>query len=106
MPHAHYEWNTWTDGRYFHVFGIRPYAGRLLQLSDDQRTAAPVAVMSYSTWQQSYGSDPALVGSTFIIEGHPVTLVGIAPPGFFGDTLRSRPPDFWIPIQQELLIDG
>jgi len=96
----------YVDGRYFHVFGIRPYAGRLLQLSDDQRTAAPVAVMSYSTWQQSYGSDPSLVGSTFIIEGHPVTLVGITPPGFFGDTLRSRPPDFWIPIQQELLIDG
>src|SRR6516225_9861793 len=96
----------YVDGRYFHVFGISPYAGRLLQLSDDQRTAAPVAVMSYSTWQQSYGSDPSLVGSTFIIEGHPVTLVGIAPPGFFGDTLRSRPPDFWIPVQQELLIDG
>ena len=96
----------YVDGRYFHVFGMPPYAGRLLQLSDDQRTAAPVAVMSYSTWQQSYGSDPSVVGSTFVIEGHPVTLVGIAPPGFFGDTLRSRPPDFWIPIQQELLIDG
>ena len=96
----------YVDGRYFHVFGIRPYAGRLLQLSDDQRTAAPAAVMSYSTWQQSYGSDQSLVGSTFIIEGHPVTLVGVAPPGFFGDTLRSRPPDFWLPIQQELLING
>ena len=96
----------YVDGRYFHVLGITPYAGRLLRLLDDQRNAAPVAVMSYSTWQQSYGSDPSLVGSTFIIEGHPVTLVGIAPPGFFGDTLRSHPPDFWIPIQQELLITG
>ena len=96
----------YVDGRYFHVLGIGPYAGRLLQLSDDQRSAAPVAVMSYSTWQQSYGSDPSLIGSTFIIEGHPVTLVGIAPPGFFGDTLRSHPPDFWIPVQQELLING
>src|SRR5215471_20113636 len=96
----------YVDGHYFHVLGINPYAGRLLQLSDDQRTAAPVVVMSYSAWQQYYGSDPALIGSTFIIEGHPVTLVGIAPPGFFGDTLRSRPPDFWIPVQQELLISG
>ncbi|HEX8925329.1 MAG TPA: ABC transporter permease, partial [Terriglobales bacterium] len=95
-----------ADGHYFHVFGITPYAGRLLQLSDDQRTAAPAVVMNYSTWQQSYGSDPSLVGSTFFIEGHAVTLVGIAPPGFYGDTLRSKPPDFWIPIQQELLIDG
>src|SRR5215831_6133140 len=96
----------YVDGHYFHVLGINPYAGRLLQLSDDQRTAQPVVVMSYSTFQQYYGSDLSLIGSTFIIEGHPVTLVGIAPPGFFGDTLRSRPPDFWIPIQQELLIDG
>ena len=96
----------YVDGHYFHVLGINPYAGRLLQLSDDQRTAQPVVVMSYSAFQQYYGSDPSLIGSTFIIEGHPLTLVGIAPPGFFGDTLRSRPPDFWIPIQQELLIDG
>jgi predicted permease len=96
----------YVDGHYFHVLGISPYAGRLLQLSDDQRTAQPVVVLSYSAWQQYYGSDPSLIGSTFIIEGHPVTLVGIAPPGFFGDTLRSRPPDFWIPVQQELLING
>jgi len=96
----------YVDGHYFHVLGISPYAGRLLQLSDDQRTAQPVVVMSYSAFQQYYASDPSLIGSTFIIEGHPVTLVGIAPPGFFGDTLRSRPPDFWIPVQQELLIDG
>jgi predicted permease len=96
----------YVDGHYFHVLGINPYAGRLLQLSDDQRTAQPVVVMSYSAFQQYYGSDPSLIGSTFLIEGHPVTLVGIAPPGFFGDTVRSRPPDFWIPVQQELLIDG
>ena len=96
----------YVDEHYFHVFGIGPYAGRLLQVSDDQRTAPPVVVMSYSAWQQYYGSEPSLIGSTFIVEGHPVTLVGVAPPGFFGDTLRSGTPDFWIPIQQELLIDG
>ena len=96
----------YVDGHYFHVLGINPFAGRLIQLSDDQRSAAPVLVMNYATWQQTYGSDPSLVGSTFVVEGHPMTLVGISPPGFYGDTLRSRPPDFWIPMQQELLIDG
>ena len=96
----------YVDGHYFHVFGINPFAGRVLQLSDNQRSAAPVVVMNYATWQQTYGSDPSIIGSSFIVEGHPVTLVGIAPPGFYGDTLRSRPPDFWIPIEQELLIDG
>ncbi len=96
----------YVDGHYFHVLGISPFAGRLLQVADDQRNAAPAVVMSYSAWQQSYGSNASLIGSTFVIEGHPVTLVGVAPPGFYGDTLRSRPPDFWIPVQQELLIDG
>jgi ABC-type antimicrobial peptide transport system permease subunit len=46
-----------------------------------------------------------LVGSSLIIGGHPFTLVGITPPGFFGDTLRSEPPDLWLPIQQELLLN-
>ncbi len=96
----------YVTGNYFHLFGIGAFTGRVLQPSDDQRSAAPTVVMSYRTWVQSYGSDPSLVGSTFVIEGHPVTLIGIAPPGFYGDTLRSTPPDFWVPIQQELLLDG
>ena len=49
---------------------------------------------------------PSLIGSTFFIDGQPATLIGVAPPGFFGDTLRSHPPDFWLPVQQETLFDG
>jgi predicted permease len=95
-----------VTGNYFHVFGVGPLSGRMIQTSDDDRAAMPVAVMSYNAWQQSYGSDPSVVGSTFVVEGQPVTLIGIAPPGFFGETLRSDPPDFWMPVQQELLFDG
>ena len=54
----------------------------------------------------SYGGDPSVVGSTFVVEGHPFTVIGVAPPGFFGETLRSDPPDIWIPLQQEPLIAG
>ncbi len=53
-----------------------------------------------------YGGDPAVVGSSYIIEGHPFTIIGIAPPGFYGETLRSDPPDVWLPLQQEPLIRG
>ncbi|HEY3928009.1 MAG TPA: ABC transporter permease [Candidatus Koribacter sp.] len=95
-----------VSGSYFQVFGVGAYAGRTLQPDDDRESATPVAVMSYSAWQQSYGSDSSLVGSTFVVEGHPVTLIGIAPPGFFGDTLRSNSTDFWIPLHHELMIDG
>ena len=45
-----------------------------------------------------------MVGSTFVVEGHPFTVIGVTPPGFFGETLRSDPPDIWIPVQQEPLI--
>src|SRR5262249_54442428 len=48
--------------------------------------------------------DPSLVGATLAIEGHPFTVAGVAPPGFFGETLRGNPPDIWIPIQHEPLI--
>ena len=48
----------------------------------------------------------AVVGATLVVEGHPFTVVGIAPPGFFGETLRGDPPDLWIPLQQEPLING
>jgi hypothetical protein len=63
-------------------------------------------VISHHSWQTDYGADPSVVGSTFIIEGHPFTIVGVTPPGFFGETLRVDPPDIWIPIEQEPLIDG
>ena len=95
-----------VTGSYFHVFGVGAFAGRVFTPADDSQSAPPTAVMSYRSWQQNYGSDPTLIGSTFVVEGQPVTLIGIAPPGFFGDTLRSEPPDFWLPVQQEILFDG
>jgi len=96
----------YVSGSYFHVFGLGSFAGRVINNSDDQRSAPPVAMISYRTWQQAYGSDPGIVGSTFFVQGQPVTLIGITPPGFFGETLRSDPPDFWLPLQQEILFDG
>ena len=94
-----------VSGNYFSTFGIRPFSGRLLSPSDDQPSARPVAALSYQAWSQAFGRDPAVVGATFVIEGHPFTIIGITPPGFFGETLRSDPPDLWLPIQQEPLID-
>jgi predicted permease len=95
-----------VTGNYFSVFGIRPFAGRLLSASDDLASAAPVTVLSYRAWQTDWGADPSAIGSVAVIQGQPFTIVGIAPPGFFGDTLRSDPPDFWLPLEQEPLIRG
>jgi FtsX-like permease family/MacB-like periplasmic core domain len=73
---------------------------------DDKASSPPVVVISHQAWQAQYGWSPSILGSTLMIEGHPFTIIGVAPPGFFGDTLRSDPPDLWLPIQQEPLIDG
>ena len=96
----------YVTGNYFAVFGIRPFAGRLFSAADDMASAPPVAVLSYRAWQTNWGADPSAVGSVAIVEGKPFAIIGVVPPGFFGDTLRSNPPDFWLPLQQEPLIAG
>lgn len=96
----------YVTGNYFSTFGIGAFGGRVITPDDDRPASAPVVVLSYHVWQQAYGSDPRVLGSTFIIEGHPFTAIGVAPPGFFGETLRADPPDFWIPLQREPLISG
>src|SRR5579864_7883116 len=94
-----------VSGNYFSVLGVDARAGRMLAPTDDQRSAPPVAVMSYRAWQNRFASDPNLIGRTLIIRGIPVTLAGITPPEFFGDTLASDPPDFWMPISMEALLN-
>ena len=54
--------------------------------------------MSYRIWQNKYGSDPSVVGASFQINGHPFTVIGVAPPGFYGAKLAGwGMPDFWLP---------
>src|SRR5579863_5099184 len=90
-----------VSGNYFAMFGIGPYAGRLLAPNDDRPGAPPVAVMSYRLWQQKYGLDPSVIGGVFNLTDKPFTVVGVAPPAFFGDTLRNDPPDFFLPLAAE-----
>src|ERR1700683_3739067 len=94
-----------VSGNYFPMFGIGPYAGRVLMPDDDRKSASPVAVISYRAWQQNFGGDPAVVGAAFTFNGQPITVVGIASPAFFGDRLTD-PAAFWIPLADETLIDG
>jgi predicted permease len=95
-----------VTGNYFSTFGISAFAGRAFTAADDQPSASPAAVLSYRAWQQQYGSDPSVIGSNFVVEGHPFTIIGVAPPGFFGETLRSNPPEIWLPLQQEPMVNG
>jgi predicted permease len=103
---AQSERTEYVSGNYFSTFGIGAYAGRMLESSDDVPGAAPVAVLSYAAWQSAHAADPNVAGSTFYIQSHPVTIVGIAPPGFFGDRVDDSPPAFWIPLNAEPVLEG
>jgi predicted permease len=98
--------SEYVTGNYFVTLGVGAFGGRVFTQEDDVPAAAPVTVLSHHIWQTVYGGDPSVVGATFVIEGHPFTVVGIAPPGFFGETLRGNPPDLFIPLHQEPLIAG
>ncbi len=93
-----------VSGNYFAMFGIPAHAGRTLAPADDRPGAPLVAVMSYRLWMQRFGGDPSLVGSVVNLNDKPFTVVGITPPGFFGATLRSTPPDFFLPLNTEPVI--
>ncbi|MFL6387272.1 MAG: ABC transporter permease [Terriglobales bacterium] len=98
--------SEYVDGNYFSTLGVGAFGGRLISPNDDKPASAPVAVLNHHAWQTTYGADTSVLGSTFVIEGHPFTVIGVAAPGFFGETLRSDPPDIWIPLQQESVINA
>ncbi len=94
-----------VSGNYFSTFEIPAYAGRMLSPQDDIKGAPPVAVMSFRTWQEKFGGDRSVVGAAFVMNAQPVTVVGIAPPGFFGDRVQSNPNAFWLPLVTEPVIE-
>src|SRR5262249_6811985 len=97
----------YVSGNFFRTLGVQPWIGRVLTDEDDKEGAPPVAVMSYRIWHDKYGSDPSVVGAGYTINGQPFTVIGVAPPGFFGAKLAGwGMPEFWLPLTAEILIDG
>jgi predicted permease len=95
-----------VSGNYFSTLGLGAYAGRPFNESDDTPSAAPATVISYSAWQTEFAADPALVGSTIFIQSKPYAVIGVAPPGFFGDRVSDRPPALWMPLATEPYLLG
>lgn len=97
--------SEFVSGNYFTMFGVGAYAGRVFTPLDDQPNAPPVAVMSYRLWQERYALDPSVIGAVFNLDDKPFTIVGIAPPSFFGDSIRNPTPDFFMPLNTEPYVD-
>ncbi len=96
----------YITGNYFSTLGVGPYLGRSLTANDDKPGAPPAVELSYASWQGDFAGDTSIVGSTIFIQTHPFTVVGIAPPGFFGDRVTDRPAAVWIPLNDEPIIEG
>jgi macrolide transport system ATP-binding/permease protein len=98
--------SEYVSGNYFATLGVGTYAGRPLTQNDDRTSAPSVLVLSYASWQSNFAGNSAIIGSTVYVQTHPFTVVGIAPPNFFGDRIVERPPDFWMPLSDEPTIEG
>jgi predicted permease len=96
-----------VSGNYFSVLGVNALYGRVITPDDDSGTGAhPVTVVSYDFWKNKLGQNPNTIGQTLRINNYPFTVIGVAPPGFYGDTVGDA-QDFWMPVtMQEQVITG
>jgi ABC-type antimicrobial peptide transport system permease subunit len=87
-----------VSGNLFSVLGGAAVAGRTFTAAEDDVPGAhPVAVLGYEYWQRRFGRDPGVVGQTLMVNGAPLTVVGVAPRGFNG-TFVDGAPDVYVPI--------
>jgi putative ABC transport system permease protein len=76
----------------FDYLGVPPLLGRAILQEDGRPGAPPVLVMNYRLWQREFGGDPKILGTVFVLDGKPTTLVGIMPPQF-----NAFGANFWLP---------
>jgi predicted permease len=88
-----------VSGNFFSVLGVNPVVGRTLTEADDNLSnGQPGAVISFEYWRRRFGSDPQVVGRQVTVNNTALTIVGVAPPGFFGFVVGSK-PELWWPIK-------
>jgi predicted permease len=90
-----------VSGAYFSTLGVQPAMGRAFTPEMDRaRGGSPYAVISYAYWKQRFGLDPAILGNTIRIRDTTFEIIGVGPPGFFGETVGDA-PDIWLPITMQ-----
>jgi len=90
--------SEFVSGNYFPVLGIGAAAGRVFNASDDlMQGGHPVAVLSYAYWKARFGADPAVVGKKIIVDGYPLTIIGVSQAGFNG-VEPGNSPQIRVPI--------
>jgi len=95
----------YVTGEYFHGLAVSPAAGRLIDSEDDRPGLAPVAVISFAASQQRFGGPASAVGQPVLVDNVPFTVIGVAPPEFFGVD-PAAPPDLYLPLHTNLLVES
>jgi putative ABC transport system permease protein len=95
-------WAELTSGNYFDVLGVPVIIGRTFTV-DEERRAAPVAVINYNLWQRKLGGDPRVIGQHLVLNGADVTIIGVAPKDFKG-VLAAYAYDLWLPLTLQPLL--
>jgi predicted permease len=76
---------SYVSGNFFSMLGLKPALGRFILPSEGETVGAdPVMVISYAYWKSHFGGDAAIVGRKISVDGHPITIIGVAPEGFYG----------------------
>ena len=94
----------YVTGEYFRGLAVSPAAGRLIDSEDDRPGAAPVAVISFATSQNRFGGPSSAIGQPVLVDNVPFTVIGVAPPEFFGVDPAAA-PDLYLPLHTNLLVD-
>ena len=79
----------------FDVLGARPMMGRTFRVGEDRPGAEPVMVLSHSTWQRELSADPDVIGRRVLVDGAPVTVIGVMPEDFYFPTPEYQA---WLPL--------
>src|SRR5580658_3466078 len=95
----------YVTGEYFRGLAVSPAAGRLIDSEDDRPGAAPVAVISFATSQNRFGGPSNAIGQPILVDNTPFTVIGVAPPEFFGVDPAAA-PDLYLPLHTNLLVDS
>ncbi len=95
----------YVTGEYFRGLAVRPAAGRVIEAEDDRPGAAPVAVLSFATSQNRFGGAPSAIGQSILVDNVAFTVIGVAPPEFFGVDPAAA-PEVYLPLHSNVLIEG
>ncbi|HBY62283.1 MAG TPA: hypothetical protein DEH78_20875 [Solibacterales bacterium] len=100
-------WGELVSGNYFDVLDVKTALGRTFAANEqsDAAGSAPVVVIGHRLWRSMFGSDPRTVGRTVLINGRPLTVIGIAPDGFHG-TIPGLALELWTPMSMGPELNG